>query len=260
MQGDGRVPRHAFFPIREIDHRRPAWEGVVGQEAHVAEVAVGVKIAVAFAHVGQPINHGFAAYLVLFCNALVRGLGFKLLPLVLEPDVFIAEPLEGLIEVLGESIHDRFQVVIGEADAGQLRREGPASRRQNLRLGCPNLGADLVQHPVHHGQPGLDILVIGHAQELLGLGQDTVIRQLQHQRVHVRFQQHPVVQQEHRRCDGPGNDPLREPEEILVVRGIPAVGAAERCHDGRLPVPTGAALALGVIGRRRRHIPQVDRR
>ena len=40
----------------------------------------------------------------------------RLPPLVLEPDVFISESLESMVEVLGETIHHRFEVVIGESD------------------------------------------------------------------------------------------------------------------------------------------------
>ena len=64
-----------------------------------------------------------------------------------------------------------------------------------------------------------------------------------------------VAQVDARRGDGTGDHLARLAEEVLVVRAAPrAVGEDQR----RLAAAAGPAAALGVVGRRRRHVAQVD--
>jgi hypothetical protein len=73
--------------------------------------------------------------------------------------------------------------------------------------------------------------------------------------VQVALDQFAVGQVEGRRIDLAMDHAHRVAEEILVVRRL---GGAVGNDQRRLPGPPGPAAALRVVGRRRRHVAQVD--
>src|SRR5579883_1838040 len=83
-------------------------------------------------------------------------------------------------------------------------------------------------------------------------------QRLQHQRMNMRANERPVVQQKARDRNRASNNLLRVLIEILVVWATRRADAAENRNQGGLALAPGASGALGVVGGRRRHIAHID--
>src|SRR5262249_37546392 len=129
---DGRLPEDTFFAVCKVGIGCTAREGVVRQEADIAEITVRVKVALAFAHVIEPVNDGRLSYLVFFASPLVSNSSFNLLPLGLELDVFVAEAVERMIEVFRKTVNESFQLGVAEGHSRKFIPKCQFSRIHNL--------------------------------------------------------------------------------------------------------------------------------
>jgi hypothetical protein len=241
---------------------RQAGEAVAGEKALAAQIAAWIEVRFVgfFAAVQEQINLvlGFALMLLCFLPFSLSSSGIidgpsSLIALAHGRAVKLPPTAEGTVE--------------GHSGAPNCVLQplccAPGGAANILPARVQNVSAflgDLSQLALRKANSMLDVRI----QRARGLAK---IENLHHapsqssacgrqpHRVHVRPDQLLVAKVKPCRSHRPSHHAVRLTIEILVVR---AALAAKGHHKGRLPAPPGAPAALGVIGRGRRYVPQVD--
>ncbi|GBD17266.1 hypothetical protein HRbin26_02185 [bacterium HR26] len=248
-------------PARHPGAHREGWEVVAGQEAFGGQVAVGVEVAFLPGHVvlpeQAPLAHGLLhelarlALVLATPGTLGQPIGF-LQPCLGNPPQ-LAPAVERAIEGSRCLIDDPLQPALAEpaSDLGQrsVMLEDPL---QALEEGCTTLRMELELGTGRLPERQLVLFDVDHLLDRGAQGQPHLGQPL---RVHMRLQERRVRQLQPRRAHGAGHQIGAVAEEVAVV----AAGAAAEGEDQTgLPLAASAAAALGVVGRRRRHVSEVD--
>ena len=254
-----------FVSTRHVGGDRQPGEVVAGEEAFGREIAVGVKI---------PLVDSFGfreqAYLALGLRPQpLRMLALGLRPGVVPDDRVVELPLAG-----GRSIQAAPTVARGVETALDLAEHlvypVVVEPRRVLELGADPRNHRIGFDPCHSsvdriaqfipdgGFQGQRQLPIFRAEFQYGGQRFSQIRfrRFHPDRMDVRADQVAVAEIDTGRFHRSGDHPCRFAEKVLIVGAAPR---AVREDHGRLSAPAGAPAALGLVGRRRRDIAQVDK-